>query len=82
MSPAFKPGEQVFVDLSDKTPSPPGDFVVFDGMGPVVRHCAYVPHSKPAKVEFSARDKAFESYTVSLKKAQIIGRIIAKLQWL
>lgn len=82
MVPDFMPGEQVLVDLSRTSPSPAGVFVVSDGMSHIVRQCEYVPHSDPPEVRFSARNSKYEAYTLPLEKAQIIGRVIAKLEWL
>jgi hypothetical protein len=82
MAPDFMPGEQVLVDMSDAKPSPPGVFVVSDGLGHIVRQCEYMPHSRPPTVRLSARNNAYEPHILALPKAGIIGRVIAKLQWL
>lgn len=82
MMPDLSPGEQVLVDLSDTRPSPPGLFVVSDGMGHIIRSCAHVPHSSPPAVRLSASDPKYEAYTLPLDRAGIIGRIIARLEWL
>lgn len=81
MAPEFVKGEQILIDLSDRTPSPPGVFVLYDGMSHIVRSCEYVPHSVPPKIKLTAHSQKF-SYVLELDKAQIIGRVIAKLQWL
>lgn len=82
MVPDFMPGEQVLVDLSDKRPSPPGVFVVSDGLGYIIRQCSYVPHSQPPEIKLSSIDTKYDSCTLPLEKTEIIGRVIAKLQWL
>lgn len=82
MAPDFMPGEHVLVDISDKTPSPAGIFVVSDGIGHIVRQCEYVPHSRPPTIKISAANTKYESHTLPLSQAGVIGRIIAKLQWL
>lgn len=82
MTPDFKSGEHVIVDLSDKKPSPPGVFVVSDGMGHMIRQCQYVPQSDPPEIKFTAHNNQFESYILPLEKSDIIGRVIAKVQWL
>ncbi len=82
MLPDFKAGEQVLVDLSDVKPAPAGEFVVSDGMSHIIRQCEYVPHSDPPEIRLSALNKKYEAYNVPLEKAAIIGRVIAKLQWL
>lgn len=82
MVPDFMPGEHVLVDLSDVKPSPPGVFLVSDGLGHMIRQCAYVPHSDPPEIKLSAVNSKYEPYTLPLEKTKIIGRVIAKLQWL
>lgn len=81
MAPDYQPGEQVLVDLSDTVPSPAGVFVVSDGLGHIIRQCEYVPHSQPPEVRLSARNGRYEPYTRPLERAGIIGRVMAKLQW-
>lgn len=82
MAPDFSAGERVLVDLSDTQPSPPGTFLVSDGLTQMLRHCEYVAHSKPPSVTISTVSGRSKSYTVSLAKAGIIGRVIARLEWL
>jgi len=82
MVPDLQQGERVLVDLSDTRPSPAGIFVVSDGLGHIIRQCEYVPHSDPPALKLSARNGRYEPYTIPLDKAQIIGRVLAKLQWL
>ena len=43
MLPELSPGDRIMVDLADITPSPPGLFVIWDGMEFVVKRCAVVP---------------------------------------
>ncbi len=82
MEPNFKKGEHVIVDLSDKKPSPPGVFVISDGFGFLARHCAFVPGSSPAKIKISAIQKDFEPQTLEHDEIEIMGRVIAKMQWI
>jgi len=82
MMPDFRPDERVLVDLSDTKPAPAGDFVISDGMNHIIRQCEYVPHSDPPQVRISARDGKYAPYVAALDQAAIIGRVIAKLQWL
>lgn len=82
MAPDFQAGEHVLVDVSDVRPSPPGIFILSDGYGHILRYCEIVPQSRPAKVRIQASGKSYEPYVTTLKGAQIVGRVIAKLQWL
>ena len=82
MSPDFKRDEHVLVDLEDRTPTPPGTFVVSDGFGYLLRNIEHVPSSNPAQIRISALDKNFQSQILNAKDFNIVGRVIAKLQWL
>lgn len=80
MEPLLRQGEHVLVDLSDKTPSPPGCFVISDGFGFMIRDCAYVPQSEPPKIRISAAKTDFQSQILQKDEFEITGRVIAKLQ--
>lgn len=82
MEPNLKKGEHVIVDLSDKKPSPPGIFVISDGFGFMARHCAFKPVSSPPEVKISAIQKNFEPQTLPREDIDILGRVIAKMQWI
>lgn len=82
MAPEFQRGEHVLVDLSDQTPSPPGAFVVSDGFGTMIRNCERIAGSDPVRVRISALKESFAPREVLETDAQIMGRVIAKLQWL
>ncbi len=82
MEPDFKFGEHVLVDQLDKKPSPAGAFIVSDGFGYMIRFCEYLPHSSPPRIKISAKDPSFFSQTLDEADFKIIGRIIAKLEWL
>lgn len=80
MEPDFAVGTQVLVDLSDTMPSPPGVFVMSDGVGPVLRQCDIVPGEEPLQLNISSRSGV--SFRLSMNKASITGRVIARLEWL
>lgn len=82
MEPDHKRDEQVLIDLSDKSPSPPGAFIVSDGFGYMLRFCEFVPQSEPARVKVSAMNDRFQTQILDFEDFNIIGRAIAKLQWL
>ena len=80
MEPDFMVGSQVLVDLSDVMPSPPGVFVMSDGVGHVLRQCDVIPGETPLQINVGARSGV--SFRLSADKAGIIGRVIARLDWL
>ena len=82
MEPDFRRGEPVLVDLSDVLPSPPGVFIIFDGYSYLIRQCEIITALKSTEVKISARDEEFKPQCLRLDQFKIIGRVIAKLQWL
>lgn len=82
MEPDFRKGEHVMVDVTDKKPSPPGVFVVSDGFGTLTRYCEFMPNSKPPKIKISAYNSSFQPQILGENEFKIMGRVIAKLQWI
>lgn len=80
MEPEFLKDEQVLVDTSDKNPAQAGVFLVSDGFGNMLRHCAAIPKSDPPEIKISASATGFQPQTLKLGDFLIVGRIIAKLQ--
>lgn len=81
MEPDYRRGEHVLVDLSGQNPSPPGAFIVSDGFGYMLRHCEFVPRSNPPKVKIAALNASFQPQVLAQDEFHIIGRVIARLQW-
>jgi len=81
MQPVFNAGDRVLVDTSDRTPSPPGIFVLWDGLGTVVKRVEHIPYSAPASVKLLSANPAYGSYEKTLDEVQIAGRVIAKWLW-
>lgn len=82
MVPDFLPGEHVLVDLSDRMPSPAGIFIISDGVGHMLRQCEIIPGRLPLTIRLSAANSRFDSHEIAVKDAGLVGRVIAKLQWL
>jgi hypothetical protein len=80
MEPDFREGESVLVDISDQMPSPSGVFVISDGYGHMLRHCAIVPGAELASVVVSTNVRSFAPQKLDINDFSIIGRVIAKLQ--
>jgi transcriptional regulator with XRE-family HTH domain len=82
MEPALQPGQRVLVDTGDKTPSPPGIFVVWDGLGLVVKRVQMLPHSEPPRVKISSDNPKYDPYERTVDEAYIQGRVIGQWRWL
>lgn len=76
MEPELWSGQRVMVDIEDKTPSPPGIFVVWDGLGLVLKYVEVIANSDPVRVRISSAHKAFTPYERNLDEAHINGRVI------
>lgn len=76
MEPELWSGQRVMVDIEDKSPSPPGIFVVWDGLGLVIKYVEVIANSDPLKVRISSAHQAFQAYERNLGEAYINGRVI------
>ncbi|HLI22082.1 MAG TPA: S24 family peptidase [Stellaceae bacterium] len=79
MEPTLQPGQRVLVDTGDRTPTPPGIFVVWDGLGLVVKRVQALAHSDPMRVKITSDNPKYEGYERTLAEAYIQGRVIG--QW-
>ncbi len=82
MEPTLQPGQRVLVDTGDRTPSPPGIFVVWDGLGLVVKRVQVLAHSEPTRVRITSDNAKYEPYERTLAEAYIQGRVIGQWRWL
>jgi phage repressor protein C with HTH and peptisase S24 domain len=76
MEPELWAGQRVMVDIADKTPSPPGIFVVWDGLGLVLKYVEVVANSDPLRVRISSAHQAFKPYERNIGEAYINGRVV------
>jgi hypothetical protein len=69
------------VDTGDVRPSPPGVFVVWDGLGFVVKRVEFMVHSDPPKVKITSDNPKYTPYERVLGEAYIQGRVLGKWLW-
>jgi phage repressor protein C with HTH and peptisase S24 domain len=81
MEPSFRPLDRVMVDTADLRPTPPGVFVVWDGLGLVVKRIEYVAHSEPPRVRIASDNSKYQAYERILGEAYIPGRVLGKWLW-
>jgi len=79
MLPQLKPGQRVEYDTHDCVPSPPGLFIVWDGLGLVCQQIEFVAHSNPAMVRVSSANPSFTAYSRRLDEVTIYGRVIGAM---
>lgn len=81
MEPDFASGDRVMVDVSARTPSPPGIYVIWDGLGLILKRCEMVLGSSPRAVRISSANPAYATYEMALDDIQIQGRVMGKWTW-
>jgi transcriptional regulator with XRE-family HTH domain len=81
MEPDYRPGERVMVDLSRRKPSPPGVFVVWDGLGLLLKRVELVPHSDAKRIRLSSINESYAPYEIDLDEHTIIARVVGKWVW-
>jgi transcriptional regulator with XRE-family HTH domain len=78
MEPAILAGQRVLVDLSDCKPSPPGTFVVWDGLGHRVVRVEYLPETG-RRARFAPANPAYSAFEAEIDgEVKILGRVIGR----
>jgi len=67
------------VDASFHRPSPPAQYVIFDGMSHYVRMCQIIPGSEPVMVRLSSGDRTKPHVDVPMLSLQIAGMMIVDI---
>ena len=75
MMPTLHHGDIVLVDLSRRAPTPPGIFVLHDGMGLVAKRLDHIPNSEPPRVRIISDNPLYAPYEGTAEEVNIIGRI-------
>lgn len=75
MEPTLKDGDMVLVDMGRKRPSPPGVFVLHDGIGLVAKRIEPIPNSDPPKLRIISDNPVYAPYERLLEEINIVGRI-------
>ena len=73
------PGDRLIVDAGDRQPSPPGPFVVWDGMGVVVKMVEVLPNTEPLRLRMMSRNPHYSPYEILEEESRIIGRVRARI---
>ena len=76
MEPTLRSGDQVIVNVARRSPSPPGIFVVFDGLGLVAKQIEVIANSEPPKVHLVSTNRRYPTYERTLDEINIIGRVV------
>ena len=78
MSPVLEDGDRVLVNTADTRPSPPGIFVLHDGVGLMIKSLELVPGLTPeqAMIRISSANTHYSAYQRRISELEIKGRII------
>ena len=66
----------ILIDLNDTQPSPPGIFVLFDGVGLMTKSVELIPHSTAGQVRIAPENPHYSAYQRSYDDIRIVGRVI------
>ena len=68
--------DTVMLDCSQTRPSPPGIFILDDGVGLVAKRIEIIPNTTPQMLRISSENSAYSSYQRRIDEVHIIGRVI------
>lgn len=72
------PGDKILVNLDDRTPSPPGVFLLDDGLGLVCKRVEHIVGSLPARFRVSSNNPAYSPFELEAEDARIVGRVVGR----
>ena len=75
MTPTLQDGDVVLVDMNQRSPVPPGIFVLHDGMGLVAKRLEYIPMSDPPRLRIISDNQQYSPYECTAEEVNIIGRV-------
>jgi phage repressor protein C with HTH and peptisase S24 domain len=76
MHPTLQDGDLVLVDMSRRTPAPPGIFVLFDGVGLVVKRLEILPNTDPHLLRITSDNPQYACYERASNEVNIVGRVV------
>jgi SOS-response transcriptional repressor LexA len=68
-------GDVILVDMTQRSPNPPGVFVLHDGMGLVAKRLEFIPMSDPPRVRIISDNQQYSTYDCTADEVNIIGRV-------
>lgn len=76
MIPTMQHDDIVLLDLSKNTPSPPGIFVLFDGLGLTTKRLEYFTEPSRSRIRVIPDNQYYSAYECSISDVTIIGRVV------
>jgi phage repressor protein C with HTH and peptisase S24 domain len=76
MEPTLHNNDVILVDLSKNYPTPPGIFVLFDGIGLVAKRIDVMANSTPPSLKIISDNPIYGTYIRLLGDIRVIGRVV------
>ena len=76
MAPVLEHGDVVMVDCTQTQPSPPGIFIVDDGIGLVAKRLDLVPATQPQVLRLTSENGVYTNYQRRIDEVHIVGRVV------
>ena len=74
------PGDKAVINIGDRRPSPPGIFILHDGLGLVAKRVEFIADSDPPTIRIISNNQAYPEYRRTLEEAHIMGRVVGRWQ--
>ncbi|QDH17438.1 S24 family peptidase [Swingsia samuiensis] len=81
MEPDYVAGDRILVDTGHVIPSPAGVYVLWDGLGVVLKRVEIVMGSDPKRIRIMSINPAYPAYELLLDEVKINGRVVGKWNW-
>jgi hypothetical protein len=74
----LRSGDKVIVHIGRTEPSPPGIFILFDGIGLVAKRLEFMEGSEPPSVRISSSNPSYPPYERTVDEVSIVGRVVGR----
>ena len=76
MEPLLSSGDHFLIDVSRTALSPPGIFLIWDGIALVAKRIEHVPHSDPSRVILKSLNPEYGGHECAAEEVRIVGRAV------
>lgn len=76
MEPTLCAGDMILIDITKKSPTPPGIFVLFDGLGLVAKRLEFISNTTPPAIRIISDNGQYSAYERTIDELHIIGRVV------
>ena len=75
MAPTLEHRDMVMIDTNRTIPSPPGIFILDDGLGLVAKRVDAIPNTRPQMLRLLSDNPAYSNYQRRIDEVRILGRV-------